>query len=433
MKTLLDRVSRQRVLLLVCVVAVAVHGFVIAHRRVHHLGDFDISREFGRRFLAGEYLYEGGLHYPYMPIAAMYFSPLALLDPTVGFALRYMTAILCVWLTFRLLNRMTPRQSSSEWCAVVTLLLMSHYIIRDLDDGGPHLILLAMVVGGIYCVRQGRQRSAAMWFGLAVALKATAALFVPFFIWKRQWRLALATAIAIGCWIVLPMVWMGPLNWWNHQREWTLVAAGSFLGEKSAGALLNEERVQNQSLASAVMRYLVRYPEGHPLRLSHPGYISGLNLRPNTASLLTWGIMAVLVAFCCRRWRRPYQARQDPAWLTECSGVLILALLLAPVTWVQHLTWMLPALYLIVVKVRNGAGLRTPAGWALGAYAVLALLLNREFVGKETYLLLLSYHIHTLAMLLVLGILLLQGDTIPSAEPAAAGRLSCPVNKEESV
>jgi hypothetical protein len=47
-----------------CVVVVAVQWVVIAHRRAKAPGDFDVSREFGRRFLEGQHLYEGGLHYP---------------------------------------------------------------------------------------------------------------------------------------------------------------------------------------------------------------------------------------------------------------------------------------------------------------------------------------------------------------------------------
>jgi len=68
---------RRRLLLLLCLGLVLLHWAVIAQRRSEHPGDFDVSREFGRRFLTGEDLYAGGLHYPYMPSAAMWFSPLA--------------------------------------------------------------------------------------------------------------------------------------------------------------------------------------------------------------------------------------------------------------------------------------------------------------------------------------------------------------------
>ncbi|HEY2105154.1 MAG TPA: hypothetical protein VGH29_05190, partial [Candidatus Binataceae bacterium] len=53
---------------------IAIDLLAIAARRTRNSGDFDISMEFGRRFLAGRQLYQGGLHFPYLPTAAMFFS-----------------------------------------------------------------------------------------------------------------------------------------------------------------------------------------------------------------------------------------------------------------------------------------------------------------------------------------------------------------------
>jgi len=79
---------------------------VIAHRREQHGGDYDVSREMGRRFLLGEHLYAGGLHYPYTPTAAMSFAPLALVRPGLGLAVRYAAALAGLWLALRWLRAM---------------------------------------------------------------------------------------------------------------------------------------------------------------------------------------------------------------------------------------------------------------------------------------------------------------------------------------
>ena len=413
----LSRPRVQRIFIAAGVVAVALQWVAITQRRASHLGDFDVSREFGRRFLAREYLYAGGTHYPYMPSAAMYFAPLAMVAPSAGIAVRYGVALGCLLLTFRMLHSMVrPRgadRSPKRFAtAALALLLTSHYVIRDLDDGGPHLILLAILVGGISCVWRGQVTKGAMWFGLATALKAPAGLFLPFFLWKRQWRLAGCSCAAAAFWIVLPIVWMGPPGWWTHQREWTRVALGSVSGHRTAVADISEQRVQNQALRPALMRYLVTYPEGHPLRLSHPGYRPGMGLSPATANALATGAMLGLLAIFCWRARQRYDGWADPAWLLESTAVLILGLLFSPVTWVQHLVLMMPALYLTVAE---GGGFKTlgrAAATVMWAYVVLAIVLNREVLGKETYLLLLSYHIHTLAMLLVLGVIVFRRPTV---------------------
>jgi hypothetical protein len=383
---------------------------VIAYLREFHLRDFDVHRYIGQRFLSGEYLYGGGLCYPYMPSAAMYFSPLALLDRGTGLALRYAAAIACLWLTLFLLYRMVRGRSKvlpteNFWVNAVTLLLTLQFALQDLDDGGPHLILLAILTAGIYSVWQGREKLGAMWFGLATALKVAPGLFLPFFLWKRQWRLAGYTAIASLCWIILPMVWMGPESWWNHQREWTQVAAGSFVDRETPITALNEQRVRNQSLRQTLMRYLVTVPEDHPLRRDDPGYVPVLNLPAQTAKVLTVAItLSLLVSFCWYT-RHPFKERDDPAWLRESSAVLILALLLSPVTWVQHLVWLVPAIYLIMTDAWSNKSLGKPAMIALSIYVILVVGLNYETLGRKNFAILLSYHPFTVAMLLVLAML----------------------------
>lgn len=401
----------QRSLLVACSVAAAAHGYVIAYLREFRFRDFDVHREVGRRFLAGEYLYADGLCHPYMPSAALYFAPLALFDRGTGLALRYVTAVACLCLTLILLYRMvrdwadmTPAEGL--WVGAVTLLLAFQFILQDLDDGGPHLILLAILIAGVYFVWQGREKLGAIWFSLAIALKVAPALFLPFFLWKRRWRLAGYTAIASICWIVLPMVWMGPESWWSHQREWVQVAAGSFVGRETPTTIENEQRVRNQSLRQTLMRYLVTFPEDHPLRRDDPGYAPILNLPVPTAKIVVIAVMLSLLVSFCWSARRPFEGRRDPAWLRESSAVMVLALLFSPVTWVQHLVWLVPALYLVVVDARSKKGLGKPATMALGAYVVLAVVLNYELLGKQNFALVLSYHPFTLAMLLVLAVLM---------------------------
>ena len=109
--------------------------------------------------------------------------------------------------------------------------------------------------------------------------------------------------------------------------------------------------------------------------------------------------------------RRRYRSRDDPAWLLECSAVLILALLLSPVTWTQHLVFVVPALYLIAAE-GCGRSLGAAASAAMWVYAVPALLLNREVLGRDLSLLFLSNHMHTLALLLVLAVVLLRRPTV---------------------
>lgn len=395
-KSLSSLGARERLAVALIASAVAVQGIVIALRRLTHGGDFDVSREFGRRLLAGEPLYAGGLHYPYMPTAALYFAPLAWLPAGVGLALRYAVALGCLWLTLRLLHAMVcagrPALTTQGLAlGALTVLFAAHYIVRDLDDGGPHVILLAMLVGAIYSVWRGRALSAALLFGLAAALKAPNALFLPFLLWKRQWRLAVLSTAALLAWTALPAVWMGCAPWWQAQREWASVAVASVAGHPADGAKTSEERVQNQALRPALARYCRPSP--------------ALVAAAADACRLPAVVMTALVALFAWWTRDPSVGPDDPSWLVQCSAVLILSALLSPVTWTQHLVVVIPALYAIAAAQRGGPGLGRVSSVAMAVYFALAVLLNREVLGRERYLALLAFGVHTLCMLIVLGVL----------------------------
>ncbi len=208
----------QRLLTALYIAAVAAYGTVVVYLRGPRFRDFDWHREIGRWFLTGQDLYSNPVSYPYMPTGAMYFSLLALVDRSTGMALRYTAAVICLWLTCVLFHRMIEGQfqelaHANPLLSVITIVLAGQFILYDLDDGGPHTILLGMLVGAVYAVWKGREKLGAIWFGLAIALKVIPGLCLPFFMWKRQWRLALYTAVSTVCWIILPVVWMGPASW----------------------------------------------------------------------------------------------------------------------------------------------------------------------------------------------------------------------------
>ncbi len=373
-------------------------------RRRRYAGDFDISMEFGRRFLRGQHLYQGGLHFPYLPTAAMFFAVFSLLPTPLAFLLFYATAILCLGLVLRMLSTIVCgtqpglRERSGQ-IAALTLILAAHYIIRDLDDGGPNLILLAIAMGGIYWAWRGREVRAAGLLGAATALKATAALFIPFLIWKRCWRLAIYTTIATLLWLALPIARMGPANWWMHQREWIISAIGFAAGFNQAAAhYYGAGNSGNQALRPAV-----------------------IYLTSSRAAALLAGL--TLTAIFCWITARPYGGRLDTRWVRESSGALILAVLLAPIAWVQHLVVAIPALYLIVADWLAGQDFSLASKAALLLYIIFALILNRGVIGKARFEILLDFHAQTICMLLVLGVLMLERRAVrkspvqPDAQP----------------
>jgi alpha-1,2-mannosyltransferase len=396
----------QRRLFIAAVVLLTVVIGLAAHNRTRKVGDYDIVRRFGAQFLGAEPLYTDGLCYNYMPVAGMYWAPLALVSPPVGSVLRSLVGVACLFFSLRWLNTMTggriARPPQVVFATAATALLLGlHYVVRDLDDGGPHLILLGMLVGGTYCLWQGRQVWAAVWFGMAIALKMTPGLILPFLVWKRRFRAAAYTTVATCLWIASPALFIGPQAWYEAQSLWVRVA----LRAASGTADENELRIQNQALRPALLRWTTAYPAGHALKVDHPLDVPLLDLSPRAASIATnAGLIAVLAAFA--GWtRKAYRNDSDPAQLYEFAALFLLMTLYSPVTWLQHLVWVVPAAWLLAESHRGGGRWSTTARAAVGAYLLLSLGLNRELLGRDNYYMLLSWHIHTICQLLLLGLL----------------------------
>ena len=400
-------------LTVIALLAVLIAGplLVFAERRGSHSVDFDMHRTFGQRFLLKTPpLYDDYLCFNYMPVSAMYYSPMALLPKEAAFAARFLVALICLGFIFTWLWRLLPatvRPQSRLLLIALTVIFSFRYILRDLDDGGQHLIMLAMLVGGLVCARRGWNLLAGVWFGLAIALKLTPALLLPYLAWKRQWRLLGATITAAALWVVAPSLWLGTGLWWHYQQQWNQVALASFTG-KDLGPLSefmnsNDLRVQNQSLKLALTHLLVAYPEGD-LRRPEKGYWTFLDLDPALARwLVNLGLAGLLLVF----WRRTrFAAGADPAVMPlEVSGLVLLMLLFSPVTWLQHMVWVIPALFFILAVELSAD--RTWLGRALlGLYFVFTMGLNREILGGELNSTLLGSHAHTAGMLLLLGMVL---------------------------
>lgn len=398
-------------------IAAAVHGYIISFGRSFHFRDIDIHREIGRRFLSGEYLYANDYCYMYLPTTGIYFSPLLILNRNPSLALRYAVAVGCLVITVMLFHRMLcGRSDMNVWSRLVVGigagLLTLQFILNDLDDGGPHLILLGILAGGIYAIWVGRERLGAALVGFGIVLKITPALFVLLFLWKRQWRVASYTMLATILWVLLPVLYMGPTSWWEHHTEWTRNAVLSVLDRQAEGRQENELQKANLSLRHTMLRYLVTYPPTHRLRQVDPGYQPVLDL-PSPVANGIFGVIALsLLGVFAWSSRRAFQGPGDPTWARDCAGTLVLALLFSPITWDQHLVWMIPAACVVVAAAARLSGALTRTGYImLAVYVVLTMVLNYEVVGSAKWEALKSYHHLGIAMLILYALFLSSRGT----------------------
>jgi alpha-1,2-mannosyltransferase len=386
-------------------------------------GDFSNHWEFGRRILAGEYIYSGGLNFVYSPFWALAHAPLALLNPHLAQIVAYVLAPLSLaallWTLHELSKEHLPLSfDKAFWSTCLATFLAVHFLSRDLPEIGINTALVALSWYAIYLWARKRELAGGMSLGLAAALKPTPLLFIAYFALKRQWKMAATSTAVFALLTVAPIAVQGPDLYIRGMRDWTTGVVRGIMDPDPSRGPLGEEKVENLALRPALARYLMHLPYGHlgrPETSDTPGrphqppnlyYLQFVDLPPYYAGIAVRSIMVTLLIVVVWLFRKKVSARTDPAILFECAAVSLLILLYSPITWKQHCVGVLPALFLIC---RSGFAGRPIPRWALGAvavYALFALVLSREIIGQDLVKLLDSYRVKTIAIVLLMSALL---------------------------
>ena len=366
--------------------------------------------ETGRRFLAGEFLYADGHDFPYPPFFAMLFALPALLPLPAAKAILYPIAIavllVLAWTLQRIIrSAFALDEKEAFWISVAGLFFCIQFILRDQAEVGLNTAIAAFIWLGVYFWRQDRDLLAGTSLGLAIAIKCTPAIFLAYFIWKRQWRIAICTALAALFFTVLPIVCQGPASWSKHIEAWATNAVHGISGTGSGYEVSEMSRTKNLSLRPSLMNYLTRLPEASR-RSWDPGIpFIFLNLSPSLASWLTNSILLAILATFLWWSREKVVTRNEPrVWELAATGALML--LFSPITWSQHCVILLPACFLIATLfvVRD----RLP-GWVivvLSFYVFFCALLGRDLIGRVLFYRIQSYHVSTFCIAALFAVIL---------------------------
>lgn len=303
-----------RRMLLVAGVAAAVAVFLITVPTFRHFFDLGVYRGAVRHWLLdGGDLYdfryqqtEYGFTYP--PFAALVFSPLAGTSWLLAVVLALLVNAAAVVLLLRWFLVPLLRRHHRETATPVALAFLAFAVFEPSRDtfsfGQINLVLLVLVCADL---RPHRFRGAGI--GLAAAIKLTPAVFIGYLILSRQYRAAAAaTGTAAGAtllaFLIVPdasrVFWTGAL--WDTGRVGRL------------------EYVSNQSLRGLVAR------------LEAPA---------------VWWVAAVALVLAYWIWWVRTHHPDDAAGFAVTGMV---ACLISPVTWVHHLVWLIPGLFLLLAR-----------------------------------------------------------------------------------
>lgn len=327
--------------------------------------DIDVYRMGGQAWLDGRPLYadgaifhtQGGLDLPftYPPLAAVVFAPFALL-PLQGasVAITLTTLILLLVSTVILLTRLDvwpttritgePAWARRCWLAaalVAPAVIYLEPIRSNFDFGQINVVLMTLVIAD--CVPRRTPWPRGLLLGVAIALKLTPAVFLLYFLLRRDTRALLVTAASAAVATLAGFA----LAWRDSWEYWTKTVSDT---DRIGGATLNT----NQNIAGTLARL-------------------GLD---DDMRFVLWTV-ACFAVLGLTVWavHRALRAGQ-PVLALVCVAMFGLAV--SPVSWSHHWVWVMPTLLVTAVLAQRlrhvGLAVVSVAGLALMVWTPITLL-----------------------------------------------------------
>lgn len=286
------------------------------------------------------------LPFTYPPIAAVLFAPLTWVSLGIGTAALTVisTLLLVVSLTIVLAGLEVGYGSGgTAWwrrgvlaTAIVAaaIWLDAEPIWANFDFGQVNAVLMTLVIADCVPRRTPWPRGALL--GVAVALKLTPAVFLLYFLLRRDRRAAVTTVASFlaATLVGFAMAWSDSWQYWTHTVTDT---------DRIGGATLNT----NQNLAGA----LARLPLNDQLRSLL--WVAGCLL---VLAVMLWAARRVLRA-------------GEPILALVC--VALFGLVVSPVSWSHHWVWMLPAVVVTAVVAYRYRAITLGALSAMGVVLMM--------------------------------------------------------------
>ncbi|HET9253963.1 MAG TPA: glycosyltransferase 87 family protein [Pseudonocardiaceae bacterium] len=383
---------------LAAVALLAVAGIATVYQCFHTFIDLDVYRLGVRQWWDGGDMYgtlpptHDGVRLPfiYPPFAAIALLPLAVipwsLARVANFGLMIAGLAVTIYLSLRRLWPALDRPHAVLISgAALPLALWLEPVRETIRFGQVNLFLMTLVAAD--CLAGKPRWPRGLLVGVAAAIKLTPAVFVLYFLLRRDVRAALvagatgALATAVG-FVVLPG---------ESVRYWF----GGFAG---AGGLSGSPYASNQSLRAALAR---------------------LGLSPPIQSGL-WLLAAIVVLAAAGAGVTRASRAGDPVLAITITGAA--GLLLSPVSWSHHWVWIVPALLAMAARaVRTqspgwiAATVITAATFSIGAHNFLPRGDSRELGWRAgQHLIGDSYALLTLVLLIAWVVPVVINRSVPA-------------------
>lgn len=264
----------------------------------------------------------------YLPAYAWIFRPLAKFDfktaSIIWMVLNMVLTVLSIWLIWDARKQPGESRFIANWRLVwyAFLGLTFQPILSNIWHGQVTALIFAFFCFSYWLLRRKNLFASGIVLGLIVPFKFYPALFILYFVWRRQWRMV-AGAIA-GSLVVLSISFF-TVGW-----EGNLAYFKFILSELGGGGI---PAFNNQSILGFLLHTFTMENIFEWKKIGIPIWISLLRL------LLSVGIISGVI-WSMRR-TPDSTANYDISQSLDLSLLIYLILLISPITWYHYYTWLL--------------------------------------------------------------------------------------------
>jgi hypothetical protein len=422
--------------ILACSVAITILGIFL----IRNLVDFPVYYAAGRSVVLGrtdlyspDFALGRVMDYRYPPFFLIAFLPVWLIPYSLAAYIWYLLSVIEVIGCAAIIGRTFPKIRESKVMWLVVALAVSQYFVMALHYGNAHLLAVFLLFATFHFIIQQRNFVAAALMSLAITVKLTPILILPYFALKKQWTLLAGVFVWLIVINLIPSVYFGFRTngellgtWYRH-----VVASQNFHEEN--GPI-------NLSLKGQLRRYfsMVDYSQ----RVDGDVQYTAVNVTSLSREQVgaAWTVLAaglfsgflLLIWWKAQRWRSSYAGvqrydsesnRSDLCLSVELALMICLTLLVGPLTskiYFIALLWPLACLASFAVdpNTREGKLARHVVIVAALVNSVLPLLPGRS-VQRLLLVLGVDFYVNCLLMSALIYVLVYRRRSLqkPSGEP----------------
>ena len=373
------RIQKNTALLIMLVFVLSLLVFLFKVKDEMH--DFEVNYIAGKRLRWAETLYrydDGHYMFKYLPSSAFLYLPFAYLSLNTAKALWYGVILTAFVFMVHFSYSMLSEGRKTEHLLILTPLILLKFYLRELSLGQINAIMTVVLLLMIRNLLPDEKKSptkreivAGCLWGLGIAMKPYAAIFLPYFVYKKKWRTLLCGLVFLGGAILSPAIFYGIEGNFIVLKEWY-----STLSKTTPGLLTTADNV-------SIIALFAKWTGN-----------------PNQSLLLSIGIISVLALLFLILILKGRGMPQAP--VLECGLGLLLIPLVSPLGWDYTLLMSTLAVMMIIQKFQLYSTF-----WRIILIINLTLIFSvtYDLLGRELYTTIMHWCVTTFNFLILAGYL----------------------------